>query len=1357
MSNVIDERILKMEFDNKDFESNVQTTIQTLGRLKSALSFSNDTAEGMGDLDASVSNVSSRFSALEIIGITALTNITNSAVNAGKRIVKALTIQPITSGYSEYETQIKSIQTILANTQKEGTTITQVNKALDTLNTYADKTIYNFTEMARNIGTFTAAGVKLQTSVDSIQGIANLAAVSGSTSQQASTAMYQLSQAIATGTVRLMDWNSVVNAGMGGQVFQDALIRTSEHLNTGAKAAIKAQGSFRESLSTGWLTTEVLTKTLKQFALNVETAEDYEKAVKSLVAEGYTQEEAKNIADMAKTAGDAATKVKTFTQLIDTLKEALGSGWAQSWRIIIGDFEEARSLWTKVSDILSKSINDSANARNKLLTDWDALGGRTALIKSLSNVFKGLSSITKQIKGAFNDIFPSITAKKLNDITTSLQKLTSGFKLSKEQAEDVKNTFRGLFSVVNALTDVILMLGKVLGKVLVSDGVRSLLSVVIAITGAIGDFVAEILNQFKSSGLGGFISSFGTEFSKALSAIADSVWGFIDTVSPLTGVLELISDTLVRIAHSISASFSRLRWSDIMLFLAGLELTKSAKKAYEMLTNVENVGEKFTHILRTFSKEVTNNVVGTLEALQQTMVAYQTSLHGSALMKIASAIALLSLSLAMLAEAANPDKGYLDVAIVYLSFLMVVLVGCLKWLNSFEKSTSSLSKKSKGKSITERLLDLMFGTSKNLVKTASAATTLLSFAGAIGIISYAAAQLGKMKWQQILAGIGGLAVMLGGISLFIYKVLPKLKQMKKFATFSKTLIVLGVALNVMALAIKQVAALDPMQLTVGLAGLLIPIFALTNYLEFSKGFSLKKFSDFSKTLIVLGVALNVMALAITVVAALNPEQLCIGLIGLAVAIGGIYVLATNMGKFKAAKFEQFSKQLVVLGVGLNIIGLAIAKVGSLGVSTALVGILALAGAIVILTKALQYIGNPSFCAAIATGTAYVISVSLAIAALGAALYILAEGLKAMKPIFKAVFNWIKEALVMLRDLLSVFANSRIVKLITEKLSPDLSNDPQFNNTYRGIGEAAGTSFSEGLSSSSPKAKNAGKTVSQSAKNGSKTDLTAEGKKAGTGFASGIGSDATLDKLKKQAGQLSSTVKKETKVDLTKQGEYAGQGLANGLSNKKGAVKDASKKLADLIPKKVSKLLNEHSPSRVMFGLGDYATQGFILGLEEKMDRVSKISEEMAESVTTGPNSLTSMLVDSLSNIEEYQPTVKPIVDMSNVNASASAMNSIFGRGTSVPISGTLSSANAVGSINRSSLASQEATIETLAEKMAKKMSDSFAEKVGDTNHTFNFNIPFDINGREVAKSIATYTQDELNKLESRSNRQLGLI
>lgn len=384
MSRVVDERVVEMQFNNANFESNVKTTMSTLDRLKAALKFPSKTdalndlsngakslSSGMGVASKAVGVLQANFSALQVVGVTALANITNQTVNAGKRIANALTIQPLVSGFKEYETQMNAVQTIMSNTRSKGTTIDQVNEALDELNTYADKTIYNFTEMTRNIGTFTAAGVGLEESVSAIKGIANLAAVSGSSSQQASTAMYQLSQALAAGRVSLMDWNSVVNAGMGGEVFQEALKRTARNMGTGVDEAIEKYGTFRESLTKGqWLTTEVLTETLGQIAGAYTDSE--------LRAKGYTDEQIADIQALATDAEDAATKVKTFTQLIDTLMEALGSGWTNTWETIFGDFYEARDFWTGMSDALGEMIGASADARNALFgaafdSPWEQL------------------------------------------------------------------------------------------------------------------------------------------------------------------------------------------------------------------------------------------------------------------------------------------------------------------------------------------------------------------------------------------------------------------------------------------------------------------------------------------------------------------------------------------------------------------------------------------------------------------------------------------------------------------------------------------------------------------------------------------------------------------------------------------------------------------------------------------------------------------------------------------------------------------------------------------------------------------------------------------------------------------------
>ena len=417
MSREIDQRVVELQFDNANFERNAKESISTLDKLKEKLSFKR-TGEGLKELEDrvakftmkpledAVEGVRVKFTLLDNFVWNFFDRISNKILDVGKNLVSAFTIDPIKTGFQEYETQINAVQTILANTQSKGSTLDDVNEALDKLNKYADLTIYNFTEMTRNIGTFTAAGVGLQDATDAIQGIANLAAVSGSTSQQASVAMYQLSQALSAGSLKLQDWNSVVNAGMGGEVFQNALKQTAREYGIAVDSIIEKAGTFRESLKDGWITSEILTTTLKKMtvtgadeylakltgisqqhiaAMHEEAASsaDMEKGfrdlAKELAATGkVTEEQAYQLLNMSTTAQDAATKVKTFSQLMDTLKEAAQSGWTQTWKLIVGDFGEAKELFTFLSDTFSGLINESSDARNAIVadamgSDWEKL------------------------------------------------------------------------------------------------------------------------------------------------------------------------------------------------------------------------------------------------------------------------------------------------------------------------------------------------------------------------------------------------------------------------------------------------------------------------------------------------------------------------------------------------------------------------------------------------------------------------------------------------------------------------------------------------------------------------------------------------------------------------------------------------------------------------------------------------------------------------------------------------------------------------------------------------------------------------------------------------------------------------
>lgn len=376
MSKQVDERVVSMQFDNKQFESGVQTSLSTLDKLKQSLNM-DGVAKGLDDvrnsaskidmtpLGAAVETVQSKFSALEVMAITALANITNSAINAGKKIVSALTIDPIKTGFDEYELKMGSVQTIMSST---GADLETVNRYLEELNKYSDKTIYSFSDMTNNIGKFTNAGVSLEDAVKAMQGISNEAALSGANANQASNAMYNFSQALSSGYVKLIDWKSIENAGMATVEFKNQLLQTALEMGTVEKTAdgmyevltrngngtlmketISATNNFNDSLQYQWMTSDVLIKTLGAYA--------------------------DETTDIGKKAFEAATEVKTFSQLYDTLKESAQSGWARSWEIIVGDFDEAKELFSELYDVFGGIIDDSADARNNLLEG--ALGAQS--------------------------------------------------------------------------------------------------------------------------------------------------------------------------------------------------------------------------------------------------------------------------------------------------------------------------------------------------------------------------------------------------------------------------------------------------------------------------------------------------------------------------------------------------------------------------------------------------------------------------------------------------------------------------------------------------------------------------------------------------------------------------------------------------------------------------------------------------------------------------------------------------------------------------------------------------------------------------------------------------------------------
>lgn len=1055
MSKEVDERVVEMRFNNALFESKVQQTMRSLTALNEKLMFKgaekgfekvSDASEKVkfNALLNALDSLSQKFSAVEVIGVTALMRITNQAVDAGERLVKALSLDPIISGFQEYETQINAVQTILANTSSKGTTLDQVNAALDELNHYADLTIYNFTEMTRNIGTFTAAGVDLDTSVSAIKGIANLAAVSGSTSQQASTAMYQLSQALASGTVKLQDWNSVVNAGMGGQVFQDALKETARVHGIAIDSMIKKEGSFRETLSKGWLTSSILTETLQKF-----TGDLNEETLKSI---GYTDEQIKKIMEMGKTANDAATKVKTFSQLKDTLTEALQSGWTQTWQTIIGDYEEAKELFTRFSDVFSDLINKSSEARNTVLagglnSGWQqlntalgnsadfysqmlekvmlangsisqkqiddagsfaktlqqggvsaeqlqdglkesykqlsALGalsddalkakkldpaqvrslaksfeevnqkvadgsldldiyskkigelsGREHLIESIWNVFEALEKVVEPVARAWQKIFSPISADQVYNIAKSIDEFTANLSISDETADKIERTFSGIFAVLNVGKNMLLTIGKALGKAF--NAVSPLAGGFLSITAALGDCLVEMANAvnnsraFKTTLDGiywiiGKVSEGMQAFAGVLTNVSNNVsvvfdplktlgeWfeNFISFITPkLKWLADKIGEIFEELGSGASGAFGNLNGNALWGFA-------NAGMIAGLIAGIKGFLEAFKDIGSTV-KDTIGGVAELLNKLGEAVTAWKNNKNAETLKTISTAVAILAGSLVVL-SLVKPER--LAASTGAMIALFAELLVALAIYDEIAKKTKKVGK----------------GTSSMVVMAAG-----------VMILTSALKKISEIETGKLLTSVIALGAVIA--ELVVAQVAIS-KWAKDGAKHAMSMLAMAAAVRVLAEAVEQLADLGWDGIEKGLiavAGLLAEVAAFSGLSNFG-GLTAGK----AVGILVLAAALSVLEKSVSAFSKMPVDELQNGIGALGAILGEIAVF--NMLSNSAEHVLSTATALTILSGGLLILSNALANLGGMTLGQIGVALAAMAGGLIEMGVALTLV------------------------------------------------------------------------------------------------------------------------------------------------------------------------------------------------------------------------------------------------------------------------------------------------------------------------------------------------------------------------------------------------------------------
>jgi tape measure domain-containing protein len=868
----VDNRIVNMQFNNKQFTAGVAESQRSLTGLEQSLAKTGGSA-GLTQMASNVDQATSRFSALKVAGVTAIATIANKVTNFGIDMAKSLTLDPIAEGFSNYETKINAVQTILSNTKDQGTNLKIVTKNLNELNKYANLTVYNFSEMARNIGTFTAAGVDLKTSVSSIKGIANLAALSGSTSQQASSAMYQLSQAIAAGQVHLQDWNSVVNAGIGGAVFQKNLIqaalatgsldKSQVHLGkTMADTTVNGL-SFRQSLTpppggTSWLTSKALTTSLGTFTGDMTKAQ--------LVAEGFPKAVAKAIAAQGKMAVNAATQVKTFSQLFQALKEEVGTAWAAVFEALFGNIKQAKAflspLHTAIENFLTKPIYELAG----IIKGFRIAGGFTDLKNIFMNLATAVGNLLYPFKAIFVSLFPNAgksiqgAGSGLEKFTKLLVTLTGWIAHATEFTHNYSDTFAemggrirtgldyitsliGQFSKLGPVIEQALGPLKNLGQEMMNIGANIVNGIIGGISGsdmekAVVTFAQNIITWIE--GALGIHSPAAEMIPVGFNIAAGIAEGLIKGVSV---VIQGFGVVLKAIFSAVGQLFSGFTATDFAsLFNAALTggLIFAIKK---MVDTITSLGGSFEAIGKGFAES--------LDQIGKSLQAWQNSLKAKMIEEIAIAIGILVASLVVL-SLLDPEK---------LAIGLTAITGMLALLTA---TLSSLSKIESDKQMA------ILATSLLLISAA-----MIQFAGAILI-------LGKQDMGTLAKGMGAMAFIL---SMLVDSVSALSGMEGQFVSASTGMTLMAVAINIMAGAIALLGNMDMSTLAKGIAA--------------------------------MGFGLSLMVGSLEAMAEGGPSMLA-GAAGMVLMAGALTIMSVAISKLGNMKLSTLTKGLIAMGIGLSL-------------------------------------------------------------------------------------------------------------------------------------------------------------------------------------------------------------------------------------------------------------------------------------------------------------------------------------------------------------------------------------------------------------------------------------------------------
>lgn len=629
MSTTVDNRVVQMRFDNEEFEKKASKSLSTLDKLKNALKFSG-ASKNLDDVNKSFKEVDANPLLKAIEGVngglttmvakaTIVNRATNALIDTTKRFVSSMTLDQVNAGWDKYAEKTSAVQTIMAATSKDfkdtGAQMSYVNNQLEKLNWFTDETSYNFTDMVGNIGKFTSNGIKLDKSVTAMQGIALWAARSGANANEASRAMYNLSQALSTGAVKLIDWKSIENANMATAEFKENALETAVALGKlkktgdGVYKTMKGNAvsvtNFNNALSDSWLTSDVLMQVLDKYGSFTnklyEVSEATDLTATQLLAaidkyadgtldlqayanstgvdveelRGYLDELSDSTYELGRKSFQAGQEAKTFAEAISATSDAVSTGWMKTFELIFGDYEEAKKLWTNLANVLYEVFAASGDARNELFGEWREGGGRKTLLEGINESMEAILRLITPFKDAFRDIFPAKTSQDLLNITNAFKNLAQSLQLNSKQMTNIRRIMRGVFSVFDIFLTVLKSVGNAV-KDLIAPQFSTFGDMLLEILATIGDLIYAFRNFIRSgdkisvsfSKVGQFASNLLEILKKLFNQFRSSQFGqgsfrviqtvFVNAASAAANLLTYIKEVVSRVAGLDQITFANV-------------------------------------------------------------------------------------------------------------------------------------------------------------------------------------------------------------------------------------------------------------------------------------------------------------------------------------------------------------------------------------------------------------------------------------------------------------------------------------------------------------------------------------------------------------------------------------------------------------------------------------------------------------------------------------------------------------------------------------------------------------------------------------------------------------------------------